>query len=121
MSDEVNSPDHYNMHPSGVECITITRYMSFNIGNAIKYVWRCGLKPSANRIVDLQKAIWYLNDEIHRLKQEQENERQQELVFNQTQKDVAPSERTVECAACGYDIRTGAERGGHGVGCPLIS
>ena len=64
--DPVNHPKHYTSHPSGVECITITRHMTFNIGNAIKYLWRCGDKD--NQIQDLEKAIWYIKDEINRLK-----------------------------------------------------
>lgn len=62
---KVNHPKHYNSHPSGVECITITRHMNFNIGNAIKYLWRAGLKDDAKQ--DLQKAAWYINDELKRL------------------------------------------------------
>jgi len=64
--DPVNHPKHYTSHPSGVECITITRHMTFNIGNAIKYLWRCGDKD--NQIQDLEKAVWYIKDEINRLK-----------------------------------------------------
>lgn len=64
--DPVNHPSHYTSHPSGVECITITRHMNFNLGNAIKYIWRDGLKQ--NSIQDLEKAIFYLEDEIERLK-----------------------------------------------------
>ena len=60
--DPVNHPKHYTSHPSGIECIEVTRHMSFNIGNAIKYLWRAGDKE--NKIEDLQKAIWYINDEI---------------------------------------------------------
>ena len=60
--DMVNNPPHYTKHPSGVECIEITRHMSFNIGNAFKYVWRADEKGSD--IQDLQKAIWYLEDEL---------------------------------------------------------
>jgi hypothetical protein len=59
--DPVNHPKHYTEHPSGVECIQITRHMGFNLGNAMKYIWRADLK---NGVEDLQKAIWYLNDEI---------------------------------------------------------
>lgn len=62
----VNHPKHYNTNPSGIECIEVVRHMNFNKGNAIKYVWRAGGK--GNEIEDLQKAIWYLNDEINRLK-----------------------------------------------------
>lgn len=63
--DEVNKPEHYNSHPSGVECIEVTRHMNFNIGNAIKYLWRAGLKGAA--LTDLRKAVWYINDEIVRI------------------------------------------------------
>lgn len=65
--DPVNHPKHYNAHPSGVECITITRHMNFNIGNAIKYLWRA--EEKGNAIQDLEKAVWYINDEINRRKQ----------------------------------------------------
>ena len=65
MEDNVNHPKHYTTHPSGVECITITRHFNFNIGNAIKYLWRAGLK--GNAIEDLKKAIWYIEDEIRRM------------------------------------------------------
>lgn len=62
MHDPVNHPKHYTEHPSGIECIEITRHMSFNLGNALKYVWRCDLKHDA--IEDLEKAIWYIKDEL---------------------------------------------------------
>jgi hypothetical protein len=65
--DMVNHPPHYTSHPSGVECITITRHMGFNLGNALKYVWRADLKGSS--IEDLEKAKWYIQDEIDRRKQ----------------------------------------------------
>ncbi len=65
-NDSVNHPKHYTSHPSGVECITITRHHNFAIGNAIKYLFRAGLKhPSP--VEDLKKAIWYIEDEIKRI------------------------------------------------------
>ena len=64
-SDSVSHPTHYTTHPAGIECIQITEHMNFCLGNAIKYIWRAGLK--GNTIEDLQKAIWYLNREIKRL------------------------------------------------------
>lgn len=72
-NDRVNHPKHYTSDPSGIECIDITRHRNFNIGNAIKYLWRAGLKEDKDRklidkqIEDLNKAVWYLVDEIHRL------------------------------------------------------
>lgn len=65
--DQVNHPSHYVSDPSGVECLTITRHRNFNIGNAIKYLWRAGLKNEGKHIEDLKKAIFYINDEIKRL------------------------------------------------------
>jgi len=62
--DPVNHPAHYTSHPSGVECIEVTRWMNFNLGNAIKYIWRAGNK--GNALEDLKKARWYLDDEIKR-------------------------------------------------------
>lgn len=66
--DLVSNPSHYNSDPSGVKCIEITRHRNNNIGNVIKYVWRNGLKDGNSDIQDLEKAAWYLNDEIQRLK-----------------------------------------------------
>lgn len=66
MTDAVNHPKHYTSHPSGVECIQITRHMGFNLGNAIKYIWRADLKHDA--IEDLEKAVWYLQDELKKRK-----------------------------------------------------
>jgi hypothetical protein len=67
--DQVNHPPHYTADPSGVECIQITRHRNFNIGNAIKYLWRAGLKNENTTIEDLEKSIWYIQDEINRLKE----------------------------------------------------
>jgi len=65
--DQVNHPSHYTSDPSGVECIQITRHRNFNIGNAFKYLWRAGIKDDKKQIEDLQKAIFYIQDEINRL------------------------------------------------------
>lgn len=72
-NDQINHPKHYTSDPSGIECIDVTRHRNFNIGNAIKYLWRAGLKEDKDRkiidkqVEDLNKAVWYLVDEIHRL------------------------------------------------------
>jgi len=66
MNDLVNNPSHYTSHPSGIEAIEVTRWMNYNLGNVVKYVWRADLK--GNNIQDLEKAQFYLNDEIKRLK-----------------------------------------------------
>lgn len=69
MSEEkINHPKHYNSHASGIECIQVVEHMNFNIGNAIKYLWRSDHK---NGLEDLKKAAWYINREI--AKKEKEN------------------------------------------------
>lgn len=67
MNDPVNHPKHYTSHPSGLECIDIAEHHSFCIGNAIKYLWRAGLKEGNSSVQDLEKAIWYINREIDSL------------------------------------------------------
>lgn len=71
--DSVNHPSHYTSDPSGVECIEITKHRDFCVGNAIKYLWRAGLKKDADmpatekEIEDLRKAIWYIQQKIELL------------------------------------------------------
>lgn len=67
--DPVNHPKHYTTLgavcekcSAPIECIQIVRHMPFNLGNAIKYIWRCDIKGQS--VEDLRKAIWYLQDEI---------------------------------------------------------
>lgn len=62
--EKVNHPAHYNAHPSGVECIDIVEHMSFNVGNAMKYLWRADEKGAP--VEDLKKAVWYIQREIEK-------------------------------------------------------
>lgn len=63
--EKVNHPEHYN---KGIECIDYieSHNMNFNQGNAVKYITRCEYK--GNKIEDLKKAIWYIQREIERSK-----------------------------------------------------
>lgn len=73
--DNVNHPSHYTWLKdiAGVEVIDITRWMDFDLGNAIKYILRCGRKDPSKRVEDLKKAIWYIQDEIKLMEKEDEN------------------------------------------------
>lgn len=68
--DNVNHPAHYT--DGKIEVIDYIQDKGFNFcrGNAIKYISRAGKKDKAKEIEDLQKAVWYLNKEIERLKGE---------------------------------------------------
>lgn len=78
VEDNVNHPSHYTSHPSGVECIEITEHYDFCVGNAIKYLWRAGLKQDADKteldkeLEDLQKAKWYIDRKISLLTKNKE-------------------------------------------------
>lgn len=66
-SSAVNHPKHYNQI-KGVECIDVAEKMCFNLGNALKYIWRCHDK--GKKTEDLRKAIWYIDREIKRTERE---------------------------------------------------
>ena len=77
LSDPVSFPLHYTSSKAKcvcgrtIECIDITRHFNFNLGNAIKYIWRCDFKK--DDIEDLRKSIVYLNDEIQKRIEEKKN------------------------------------------------
>ena len=60
--DMVNSPPHYTA--GGVETIDFieAKGLNYNLGNAVKYITRAGLK--GDRVEDLKKAKWYIEREI---------------------------------------------------------
>ena len=66
--EQVDHPKHYCSHPAKIECIEVTEHMNFCVGNAMKYLWRAGLK--GEKIEDLKKARFYINREIARLEKE---------------------------------------------------
>lgn len=76
IEDKVNHPSHYTWLKDlcGIEVIDITRHMNFNLGNCLKYVLRAGHKfeegytEKDKTIEDLEKAIFYIKDEIERIK-----------------------------------------------------
>lgn len=68
-TDPVNHPAHYTAYP-GIEVIQLTEHMNFCLGNAVKYVARAGLKDPSKTIEDLKKAVWYIEREIQRLKEQ---------------------------------------------------
>lgn len=67
IGEAVQHPRHYQ-HPSGVECIEIIRHYTCDVANAMKYLWRAGLKAEEGmtmkekEIEDCRKAVWYLKD-----------------------------------------------------------
>lgn len=57
--DLVNHPPHYR-HPSGIQCIEVSRLCHGDMSAAIQYIWRYDTK--GNPVEDLRKARWYLCD-----------------------------------------------------------
>lgn len=74
----VSHPSHYTWLKElcGVEPIDICRHFDFSVGNALKYLMRKGKVDGdkterEKRVEDLKKAVFYLQDEIRRLKDEE--------------------------------------------------
>lgn len=75
MPDMVNHPPHYTAHPKGIECIDVIEDSpSYNLGTAIKYIWRVNWGGKDNDLQDLMKAKWYLEREIAKRKHAWEEE-----------------------------------------------
>lgn len=69
--DNVDHPSHYTDGKIEVIDFIEDKKLNYHRGNAIKYISRAGKKDKKKEIEDLQKAVWYLNREINRLKQAQ--------------------------------------------------
>lgn len=74
-AEMVNHPDHYAWLKKlcDIDPIDICRHLDFNCGSAVKYLLRNGkkemnLSEREQRIQDLSKAIFYLQDEIDMMK-----------------------------------------------------
>lgn len=70
--DPVHHPSHYGGKDSPFEHVKVAEALGW-VGNAFiynctKYLWRAGLKSPLTRLQDLEKAKWYLEREIARLK-----------------------------------------------------
>ena len=64
----VNHPNHYGGEDNPYEAIKVIEAwdLGFNLGNTLKYISRVGKK--INKLEDLEKASWYINREINKLK-----------------------------------------------------
>ena len=68
-SDNVSHPPHYaDGWSNGAEVIDLTEHLPFCAGNVVKYVCRAGRKDTEKHVEDLEKARWYLDREIARVK-----------------------------------------------------
>lgn len=66
----VSHPSHYADGKIEVIDFIEDKGLNFNRGNAVKYLCRAGKKDPAKEVEDLEKAVWYINHEIERLKGE---------------------------------------------------
>ena len=69
-AEMVNHPSHYGGKDNPYEAIKVIEAwdLGFNLGNAVKYISRVGKK--LNTLEYLEKANWYINREINKLKNE---------------------------------------------------
>lgn len=80
IKEQVNHPSHYGGENNPYEAIKVIEAwdMGFRLGNAVKYISRCGKKDLKGDVLkstieDLKKASWYLNREISALERELES------------------------------------------------
>ena len=71
MKESVDHPDHYGGKENPYEAIKVIEAwgLGFCLGNAVKYISRAGKKDKSKVIEDLEKAVWYLQREINKLKE----------------------------------------------------
>lgn len=71
--ETVNHPAHYGGENNPYEAIKVIEAweLGFNLGNTIKYISRAGKKDASIVVNDLEKASWYLNREIEKIKKQQ--------------------------------------------------
>lgn len=70
VNDPVNHPSHYTDGKIDVIDFIDDKKLNFCRGNAVKYIARAGKKDPNKEIEDLEKAVWYLQHDIKRLKEE---------------------------------------------------
>lgn len=71
----VNHPAHYAEGRKYEPIAVIEDWnLNFSWGSAVKYISRAGRKDKDKVIEDLQKAVWYINREIERIKGDNSNE-----------------------------------------------
>lgn len=70
MTDLINHPPHYAWlkEVAGCEPIDIAEHLPYNLGNALKYICRAGRKDGNTVEQDLQKARFYIDREITRIR-----------------------------------------------------
>ena len=68
LTSVVEHPDYYGGKDNPYEAIKVIDAwgLGFCLGNAVKYISRAGKKLGNNKIVDLRKAVWYLQHEIEK-------------------------------------------------------
>ena len=74
MSNNVDHPSHYNA--GKIEAIDFIedQQLNFSRGSALKYLVRAGKKDPEKEIEDLEKAVWYIEREIERVRKEKNEE-----------------------------------------------
>jgi Protein of unknwon function (DUF3310) len=73
MKESVKNPAHYGGADNPYEAIKVIEAwgLGFSLGNTVKYISRAGKKDEAKTIEDLEKALWYLDRAIEKLKANQ--------------------------------------------------
>lgn len=100
MTDLINHPPHYKR--GGYECLDVIEALglSYHLGNALKYLWRAGVKDPAKEMEDLRKARFFLDREIALREKEHTISAPSDLNLPPKPQFI-PSCGLLECKLCG--------------------
>jgi hypothetical protein len=103
-NERVAHPRHYNQSPSGIETIELIEHLPANLSNAVKHIWRCGLKQTETRLRDLQSAKWYTEREQRRnelFELDEDPKPKTDVVWRALARQVIAAEKE-DSVLCGY-------------------
>jgi len=69
LSEKVDHPPHYTFGNFEVIDVIEDWELGFHLGNTVKYIARAGRKNSSDKLTDLEKARWYLDRKIQKIKE----------------------------------------------------
>lgn len=115
MPEKVNHPPHYGGEDNRYETIKVIRawglHRSFALGNAVKYLSRAGKKDHYDIITDLEKAVWYIQDEIAAIRKEELYAQPPAFAQPQARSPLVPDPRQGDDQARNGPLPAGAEGG----------
>ena len=97
---ELIRPPYYGGADNPYEIVRVIKELGLNFqtGNALKYIARAGKK--SDRLEDLEKAKWYLERSIEKLKGQREEVKKQDIKLSDVVNNMIPFKYSYTCDDC---------------------